>query len=88
MIETLIGIILSVTFPSIICYMLIFKPMTVSKYLGEIYWRMGKITALGKSDETRKYFFTENPFWFRALGFVMVGVIVLSVLARLGIIHQ
>ena len=88
MTETLIGMILIATFPSIICYLLIFKPMTVSKYLGEVYWRMGKITALGKSDETRKYFFSKNPFWFRVLGFVMVGVMVLSVLAQHGIINQ
>jgi len=74
-------------FLSIISYMLIFTPLTVAKFLGGIYWRMGKFTALGKSDETKKYFYSQNPFWFRVLGFLMAGLFIASVFAQFSILR-
>lgn len=68
---------------SIVSYMLIFKPMTVAKFLGGVYWRGSKFTALGKSEETKKYFYSKNPFWFRFLGFLLAGLLVYSQLSKL-----
>ncbi len=70
-------------FLSIVCYMLIFKPITVAKFLGGIYWRMGKFTALGKTEQTKKYFYAQNPFWFRAFGFLLFGLLLLSLFSQL-----
>jgi|GEM_PF-6365249 len=70
-------------FLSVVSYMLISKPLAVAKLLGGIYWRMGKFTALGKSDETKKYFYSQNPFWFRVLGFLIAGLLIVSGFAQL-----
>jgi hypothetical protein len=75
--------ILGPIFLLIVSYMLIFKPMSVAKFLGGVYWRAGKFTALGKSDETKKYFYAQNPFWFRFLGFLIVGLLIVSFFAQL-----
>ena len=36
--------------------LLVFKPEPFMKLFGNIYWHMGKYTALGKSENTKKYF--------------------------------
>ena len=61
---------------------LIFKPLAVAKILGDAYWHSGKLTALGKSDETKKYFYSQNPFWFRVLGFLLAVLSIYSVFIR------
>ena len=62
--------------------LLVFKPEPFMKLFGNIYWHMGKYTALGKSENTKKYFFSENTFWFRALGVIMLIVALVSVLTQ------
>ena len=79
----MIDLMLGVIFQLIVCYMLIFKPLTVAKLLGSIYWRMRKFTALGDSDENKKYFFTENPWWFRVLGILLAGLLIVSIYVQL-----
>jgi hypothetical protein len=80
---SMIDLMLGVIFQLIVCYMLIFKPLIVAKLLGGIYWRMRKLTALGGSDENKKYFFTESPRWFRVLGILLAGLLIVSVYAQL-----
>ena len=62
---------------------LIFKPKPFLKFIGNIYWHMGKFTALGKSDNTKKYFIGENTFWFRALGVILLVSGIASLLANI-----
>jgi hypothetical protein len=68
-------------FLSIVSYMLIFKPMKVSKFLGGIYWHGSKFTAIGQSEETKQYFYSQNPFWFRVLGILLVGLLFVQLLS-------
>jgi len=75
--------ILNVVFAFIISFFLIFKPIPFMKFIGTVYWHLGRFTALGKSEETKKYFIGKNTFWFRLLGIIMLILICISVLARI-----
>ncbi|KQC06420.1 MAG: hypothetical protein APR62_07885 [Smithella sp. SDB] len=74
---------IKITFAIIVSLFLVFKPRPFMKFMGDIYWHMFKYTALGKSEETKKYVFGENTYWFRTLGIIMLIMIGLSLVARL-----
>ena len=74
---------ISISFAIVISLFLIFKPNPFIKFIGNIYWHMGKFTALGKSEETKKYFIGKNTFWFRTWGVIMLMIVCLSIVARL-----
>lgn len=80
-------IILSLIAPTVFCCVLIFKPISVAKFMGAIYWRMGRFTALGHREKTKKYFYTENPFWFRTLGVVIGALVLFSAIIRIAEIY-
>jgi hypothetical protein len=63
----------------IFCLIFILKPRWVANLLGYIYWQMGKFTALGKSEDTKKYFFSERTYWFRLLGYIVLILWIVSV---------
>jgi len=61
------------------CLLFILKPKWVANILGYIYWQMGKFTALGKSEDTKKYFFSERTYWFRLFGYIVLIIWIVSV---------
>ena len=65
MIEIILESTLALTFSA----MLILRPMACARFVGNIYWHMSKFTALGKTEESKKYFFCEETLlvpnsWF------------------------
>lgn len=57
--------------------------MVCANLAGNIYWRMSKFTALGKTEESKKYFFAKKTIWFRALGFTLLLLFVLHLVERI-----
>ena len=43
---------------------------------------MSKFTALGKTEESKKYFFAKKPFWFRILGFIFLIFFIVYLLEK------
>ena len=78
MIEIIPETIVALTFSA----MLILRPMACARFVGNIYWHMSKFTALGKTEESKKYFFAEKPFWFRILGFILLIFFIVYLLER------
>ncbi|MFH2044483.1 MAG: hypothetical protein ABIK92_04990 [Pseudomonadota bacterium] len=74
---------LQVTVFILFAALLTFKPKPVIKIIGIVYWNIGKFTALGKSENTKKYFIGKNTFWFRALGVMMLIIGIISLLAQI-----
>jgi len=63
--------------------LLIFKPKPIIKFIGNIYWYMGRFTAIGKSEKTKKYFIGENTFWFRTFGIIMLMIAIVSLFVQI-----
>ena len=85
--NTTMDILIQIFFPIFgiaISLLLILRPIPLMKFIGTIYWHLGKATALGKSEETKKFFIGENPFWPRVLGTIMLILSCLFILARVG----
>jgi len=73
------------TLPAIaISLLLIFKPVPFMNFIGNFYWHLGRFTAIGKSNETKRFFIGENTFWFKVLCTIMFIISCLSILARIG----
>jgi len=68
----------------IFCGLLIFKPLGCAEFIGRLYWHMGRYTALGKTEETKKYFIAKNPFWFRTFGIVILSLFLISFIMKIG----
>ena len=63
---------------------LIFQPKPFLKVVGNAYWHLAKFTAFGKTEETKKYFYTENTVLLRILGFFVLFLGVAGAIARSG----
>lgn len=50
---------------------LIIKPKPFLKTIGTVYWHLARFNAIGKTEETKKFFYTENKILLKILGMVM-----------------
>jgi len=74
-----------VTIPGLVLgVFLILKPIAVADLIGRAYWKMSKFTSLGKSEKTRKYFFGNNPYWFRIFGGIITLLWFISFIGMVG----
>ena len=73
------------TLPGVVIgLILIINPLPILNTVGKIYWHLGKYTALGKSEKTKKYFIVENPFWGRVFGSIILILTGISVFMVIG----
>lgn len=61
---------------------LCFKPKPFLKVIGTAYWNLAKFTAIGKTEESKKYFYTENTLFLKLLGVIMFFIGIAGILAR------
>jgi len=62
---------------------MIFRPMKCANFIGNIYWHMSRYTALGKNEETKRFFFAKTPFWFRTLGIIFAVLYAVHLVVRI-----
>ena len=63
----------------LVALFLILKPLTVARFIGNIYWQMARFTLMKRTEENKKFFFAENPFWFRVFGIIWLTLCLVAI---------
>ena len=62
---------------------LIVKPKPFAYIIGTFYWHLARFTPIGKTEETKKYFLSENTILFRIIGLILFLIGSLGIVARM-----
>ena len=72
----------------IVAVSLLLKPMVCAKVLGTIFWNFGRPFSIGRTEESKRYYFAKGSFWFRLLGGVLLVFFIINLVLNLSFYVQ